>query len=60
MVEAIKFDELVQHGRDNGANIVNGMPLSFSYAGHAISHENDQRYLIPTLEGTMNMTRPTC
>ena len=56
VIEAITFAELVQHGRDAGANIVNGMPWSFSYAGHPISHENDERYLIPTLEGTMNMT----
>lgn len=56
VIEAITFAQLVQHGRDSGANIVNGMPWSFTYAGHAISHENDERYLIPTLEGTMNMT----
>ncbi len=57
VIEAITFDELVQHGRDNGANIVNGMPLSFKYAGHPITHENDECYLIPTLEGTMKMMR---
>ena len=28
-VEAITFDELVQHGREVGGNIVNGMPWSF-------------------------------
>lgn len=56
VIEAITFAQLVQHGRDSGANIVNGMPWSFAYAGHPISHENDERYLIPTLEGTMNMT----
>ena len=56
VIEAITFDELVQHGRDNGANIVGGMPWSFTYKGHAISHENDRCYLIPTKEGTMNFT----
>lgn len=56
VIDAITFDELVQHGRDNGANIVNGMPWSFQYAGHPITHENDQCYLIPTLEGTMKFT----
>ena len=55
-VEAITFDELVQHGREVGGNIVNGMPWSFDYAGHPITHENYQCYLIPTLEGTMYMT----
>jgi hypothetical protein len=50
VIEAITFDELVQHGRDSGAGIVNGMPWSFSYKGHAITHENDKCYLLPTLE----------
>lgn len=56
VIEAITFEEFVQYGRDNGANIVNGMPWSFSYNGHAISHENDQCYLINTLEGTLYFT----
>lgn len=56
VIDAITFDELVQHGRDNGGNIVNGMPWSFTYKGHAITHENDQRYIIPTLEGSHHMT----
>lgn len=56
VVEAITFDELVEYGRNNGGNIVNGMPWSFNYAGHPITHENDRCYLIPTSEGTMNMT----
>jgi len=55
-IEAITFDELVQYGKANGGNIVNGMPWSFNYKGHPITHENDRRYLIPTLEGTHNMT----
>lgn len=57
IIEAITFDELVQYGRDHGANIVGGMPWSFQYAGHPITHENDDCYLIPTLEGTMKMGR---
>lgn len=57
VVEAITFDELVEYGRANGANIVEGMPWSFSYKGHPITHENDNCYLIPTLEGTMRMDR---
>jgi hypothetical protein len=57
VIEAITFDELVEHGRANGANIVNGMPWAFSYAGHPITHENDDCYLLPTLEGTMRFTR---
>lgn len=56
IIEAITFQELVEHGKANGGNIVNDMPWSFDYKGHQITHENDQCYLIPTLEGTHNMT----
>lgn len=57
IVEAITFEELVEYGRTNGANIVNGMPWSFKYAGKPVTHENDDCYLIPTLEGIMRMGR---
>jgi hypothetical protein len=59
VIEAITFDELVTHGiaAVPAAHIVNGMPWAFTYAGHHISHENDDCYLIPTLEGTMKMGR---
>lgn len=57
VIEAITFDELVQHGLQNGANVVGGIPWSFQYQGHPITHENDDCYLIPTLEGTMKMGR---
>jgi|GEM_PF-696229 len=59
VIEAITFEELVEYGKANSSNplnIVNGMPWSFKYKGHPISHENDRCYLIPTLEGTHNMT----
>ena len=63
VITAITFDQLVAHGTEQckaegrQSNIVNGMPWSFSYAGHPITHENDDCYLIPTLEGTMKMGR---
>lgn len=63
VITAITFDQLVAHGKEQckaegrQSNIVNGMPWSFSYAGHPITHENDDCYLIPTLEGTMKMGR---
>jgi len=56
IIEAITFEEFVEYGKNNGANIVNGMPWSFNYNGHPVTHENDKRYLIPTLEGTHNFT----
>ena len=56
VIEAMTFDEMVAFGVKQGANLVMGKPWSFSINGHSISHENDERYLITTLEGTHNMT----
>lgn len=56
-IEAITFDELVQHGLKAGGPVYNGMPWSFDYHGQPITHETDDCYLIPTLEGTMRMGR---
>lgn len=56
VIEAISFVELVKYGLENGTSAVNGIPWSFNYNGHQITHENDECYLIPTLEGTMKMT----
>ena len=56
VIEAITFDELVDIGIASGGLAVNGMPWSFNYAGHPITHENDECYLIPTSEGTMKFT----
>lgn len=50
-VDAITFNGLVAYGRDHGANMVNGMPWSFYYQGHPVSHENDDLYLIGQLDG---------
>jgi hypothetical protein len=57
VIEAITFDELVEYGKANGANIVNDMPWSFNYKGQHITHENDDCYIIPTLEGSMKFMR---
>jgi hypothetical protein len=56
-IEAITFDELVEYGlNQKDAHIVNRMPFSFKYNGHPITHENDECYIIPTLEGLMKFT----
>ena len=55
-IEAITFWEFVEYGKSIGGNIVNGMPWSFNYNGHPVTHENDECYLIPTLEGKLNLT----
>lgn len=56
VIKAITFEEFVEHGKNNGANIVRGMPWSFNYNGHAVTHESDERFLIQTLEGVHNFT----
>lgn len=56
-IEAITFDELVAYGLQQAGAAHNGMPWSFFYKGHPITHENDDCYLIPTLQGTMKMGR---
>lgn len=57
VIEAITFNELVEHGKARVEVLNNGMPWSFDYNGHPITHENDDCYLIPTMEGTMRMER---
>ena len=57
VVEAITFEELVEYGKAHTTNIIRGMPWSFEYKGHPITHENDECYLIPTLEGTMKFNK---
>lgn len=57
VIDAITFDELVEFGKANGGNVIDGMPWSFTYGGQPITHENDNCYLIPTLEGTMRFNR---
>lgn len=57
IIEAITFEELVKYGIDSGGNVVDGMPWSFRYEGQHITHENDDCYLIPTLEGVMRLNR---
>lgn len=56
-VEAITFDELVEHGRVSAVSSNNGVPWAFDYNGHRITHETDDCYLIPTLEGTFEFIR---
>lgn len=56
VIDAITFEEFIEYGKNNGGNMVNGMPWSFKYKGHSVTHENDKLYLIPTLEGIHNFT----
>lgn len=58
VIDAITWDELISHGIKSvgSENLVDGFPWSFKYKNHQITHENNNCYLIPTLEGTHNMT----
>lgn len=56
IIEAVTFDEFVEHGRQSGCELIEGMPWSFEFNGHPVTHENDACYLIPTLEGVMRFT----
>lgn len=51
---AMTFDEFVQYGREHGNNIVGGMPWSFQFHGHPVSHEHDCCYLICTGNTTLS------
>ena len=56
VIEAITFNELIQYGKENGGNIVEGMPWSFKINGYPITHCSNEKYLITTLEGDHYMT----
>lgn len=42
----IDFDEFVKYGQVNADSLIDGMPWSFSYKGHPVTHENDNCYFI--------------
>lgn len=58
VIEAITWKEFIAYGKNTGAEIVNGMPWSFRYKGHPITHETDECYLIPTLEADTQKFTP--
>ena len=43
---AMTFEEFVEYGIAVGGNVVKGMPWSFEFHGCAVTHENDDLYLI--------------
>lgn len=55
-IEAITFDELVEYGKANGGNMVSGMPWSFSYNGHTVTHENDDCYILASSAASVRFT----
>lgn len=60
VIDAYTFDEFLAYGREQApkdAALHNGYPWHFKFHGHPVTHENDNLYLVPTLEGTMNFRR---
>lgn len=53
------FDQFVHYGRHHGGNIVNGMPWSFKFYGHPVTHMTDDRYLISGPSGSTYNFRST-
>ena len=47
----ITFEEFMQHGIDNGANIVNGIPWSWKINRKQVTHESDDCYIIEVSKG---------
>ncbi len=57
VIEAITFDEMITHGKnDPDGHVVSNVPWSFNYNGHPITHDSNDCYMKPTLEGTRKMT----
>lgn len=45
-VLAFTLDEIILSGMKNKTALVNGMPWSFKFCGHTVTHESDDEYLI--------------
>lgn len=42
----VTFGQLYEYGVQHAASLVDGVPWSFTFEGHAVTHENDDLYLI--------------
>lgn len=55
MMQSIDFDGLVAFGIANGGNVVEGMPWSFTYEGAAVTHENNDCYIVCPRDTTRHL-----
>jgi hypothetical protein len=56
-IEFFTFKEIVEFGKQANPNSIYGdRAWNFEFKGHTITHENDECYIIPTLEGNHNFT----
>jgi hypothetical protein len=51
----ISFHDLIMYGIANDANMVNGLPWSFTYEGFGITHHTDTEYHISTSSGLLKI-----
>ncbi|MNX77180.1 hypothetical protein D3C86_1087070 [compost metagenome] len=51
------FDQFVEYGRNAGVARINGMPWSFKFHGHPVSHETDTLYLVNQESGLIAFDR---
>ncbi|SDF81079.1 hypothetical protein SAMN05216320_1011394 [Duganella sp. OV458] len=57
VIDAITFDELMQHGRENTAHVGDtSLPGDFVYQGCQVVRENDASYIVLTLSGNHTIT----
>ena len=54
--ETMTFKEVIEYGKNNGGNIINGMPWSFSIKGFHFTNENDHCYIISVPGGSLKFT----
>lgn len=52
IIDVVTFEEFVEFAKENSES----PHWSFDCNGYAVTHENDECYLIQTLEGTMRFT----
>lgn len=56
-IEFFTFDEIVEFGKQANPDSIHGnRAWNFEFKGHNLTHENDECYIIPTLEGNHNFT----
>lgn len=51
------FEQFIEYGKNNSANIVDGMPWSFQFYGHPVTHENNDLYLITSTYPPIRFSR---
>lgn len=56
-VEAYTFEEIIAAGKKSATSMVDGVPWSFAFRNCLVTHENDNLYLISTVNGSHYLYR---